>query len=247
MLHCHYTDRKMTRRGIMALLAGGSALAVAGCGRTGGTLRYRVTIEVDTPSGTKSGSAVLENRNTRGSGGIFRTVDMGRSDTFGEAPFVDLGNGRLLFAPLQDGVHGHQIHQLSFNIFRYGDLQPPLSRVYSRGEWPEFYSEAKRVKPLAVARRGDYPLFVTFGDLADPASVKEVDPDNLAATFGPGYSLRRLTVHVTDDAMTSEVQTTLPWLRFRPDDRLIPSKSIDSDKPLVEFLTGNCFVQKALS
>ncbi|GJL68036.1 MAG: hypothetical protein NPIRA06_06710 [Nitrospirales bacterium] len=39
----------------------------------------------------------------------------------------------------------------------------------------------------------NYPLLVAFMDINDPTSVKEVDLDNLAATFGPGVSLKRLT------------------------------------------------------
>jgi hypothetical protein len=34
-----------------------------------------------------------------------------------------------------------------------------------------------------------YPLLVTFGDIADPKSVALVDPTNLAASFGPGVRL----------------------------------------------------------
>ena len=237
----------MTRRGIMELMAGGSVLAIAGCGQVKGVLRYRVTIEVDTPSGVQVGSSVLENRSTQGSKGIFRMTDMGSSITIGESPFVDLGNGRLLFAMLQDGGHGRQIHELSFNVFRYADLKPPLSRAYDQSEWPEFYKEAKTVKPFAVAGRDDYPMFVTFADPANPASVKEVDPDNLAATFGPGYRLMRLTVQVTDDAMTAQVPAVLPWLRAHPDARLIPWKSMDPDQPQVAYLTGDCFVQQPVT
>jgi hypothetical protein len=33
------------------------------------------------------------------------------------------------------------------------------------------------------------PLLVTFADINDPASVQRVDPDDLAASFGPGYAL----------------------------------------------------------
>ncbi|MEP3196791.1 MAG: hypothetical protein ABJO57_02900, partial [Lentilitoribacter sp.] len=46
-----------------------------------------------------------------------------------------------------------------------------------------------------------------------PTSVKEVDPANLAATFGPGYSLQSITLEITDDPVTEgEVEKVLGWL-----------------------------------
>ena len=52
-------------------------------------------------------------------------------------------------------------------------------------------------KPMPVAQHR-YPLVVTFGDLKDPKSVREVDPFNLQATFGPGY-MRPNTVESRHD------------------------------------------------
>ena len=36
----------------------------------------------------------------------------------------------------------------------------------------------------------------------DPKSVKPVDPDDLAAAFGEGVSLKDITVEITDDPVT---------------------------------------------
>ena len=58
-----------------------------------------------------------------------------------------------------------------------------------------------------------YPLLVTFTDIADPKTVKRVDPDDLAATFGPGYRLASVTLEITDEAVTEgRVQSVLGWL-----------------------------------
>lgn len=54
---------------------------------------------------------------------------------------------------------------------------------------------------------------VTFGDLKDPKSVQEVDPENLPATFGPGYKIKSYTVEITDEPVTEgRVENLLPWL-----------------------------------
>ena len=58
-----------------------------------------------------------------------------------------------------------------------------------------------------------YPLLVTFTDIDDPASVLKVDPDNLAASFGPGVALKRITLEITDENVTKgKVETVLGWL-----------------------------------
>ncbi|MDR4487060.1 MAG: hypothetical protein R3B83_05990 [Nitrospirales bacterium] len=62
--------------------------------------------------------------------------------------------------------------------------------------------------------RSHYPLLVTFTDLTDPTTVKVVDPENLAATFGPGVSLKRLTLEITDEPVTEgKIESVLGWLK----------------------------------
>ena len=56
----------------------------------------------------------------------------------------------------------------------------------------------------AVPRR-QYPMLVTFADVADPTTVARLDPDNLAASFGPGVALRGMTLEITDDPVTKGV------------------------------------------
>ncbi len=65
-------------------------------------------------------------------------------------------------------------------------------------------------------------MLVTFGDLDDPTSVEEVDPDDLGATFGEGNSLRRITVQITDDPVTTGIEKRLEWLSEYPEPRLDP-------------------------
>ena len=72
---------------------------------------------------------------------------------------------------------------------------------------PRHFSRADQVN-----KRSAYPMLVTFGDLDDPTSVERVDPDDLAATFGEGVSLKRITVQVTDDPVTSGIGQRLGWL-----------------------------------
>ena len=54
-----------------------------------------------------------------------------------------------------------------------------------------------------------YPMLVTFTDIDDPSSVQRVDPANLAASFGPGVTLKRITVEVTKDPVTTGIEKRL--------------------------------------
>ncbi len=73
---------------LAALVA--AALLCACAGRRE-ALSYRVTVEVQTPTGLKSGSSVLENRHEAGARRSLRQFQPGKGDLVGEAVAVDLG------------------------------------------------------------------------------------------------------------------------------------------------------------
>ncbi|MCP4095679.1 MAG: hypothetical protein GY748_05500, partial [Planctomycetaceae bacterium] len=69
-----------------------------------------------------------------------------------------------------------------------------------------FYPKMQRIEgPVPVPDHRYFPLLVTFTDINDPASVKKIDPDDLAASFGPGYSLKSVTLEITGEPVTQGV------------------------------------------
>lgn len=46
---------------------------------------------------------------------------------------------------------------------------------------------------------------MTFADIEDPSSVQLVDPNDLAATFGEGYALKKITINATRKPVTDGV------------------------------------------
>ncbi len=66
----------------------------------------------------------------------------------------------------------------------------------------------------------DLPDLVTFADVADPASVMAVDPDDLTATLGPGIHWRSMKLEVTDDPLTRGIEKRLPWI-IRYSDKML--------------------------
>lgn len=56
---------------------------------------------------------------------------------------------------------------------------------------------------------------VTFNDVSDPATVRKVDPDNLAASFGPGVALNGVSLEITDEvANEGQIERVLGWLEW---------------------------------
>ena len=192
------------------------ALAVAGCSLTDQTpaYRYRLTVEVDTPDGVKTGSSVIEVDTEVAGGYSIPTPGRVTNRVRGEAVTVDLGEGRVLFALLRSEADidwaGRGMYRLSpqyagENALRDGYRN--MLRHRPERTVPRHFSRADQVN-----KRSAYPMLVTFGDLDDPTSVEEVDPDDLAATFGEGVSLKRITVQITDDPVTSGIEQRLGWL-----------------------------------
>lgn len=203
-----WQEMKMARRGVIGLLGGLAALALGGCGILGSTYsyRYRITVVVETPEGLKTGSAVHETIVSKSN------IDLGDISakrgmrTRGEAVAVDLPGGATLFVLLPE---------------------PNLTQAVLDPEWKNDWVEsAKRIGggdtpegPLAMtpgnqtdrfAKPTGYPTLVRFRNIDDPTTVEVVDPANLAVSFGPGARLTRITLEVTDDAVTSGIEKRLP-------------------------------------
>lgn len=193
----------MARRGVFGLLASAAAVVLAGCAKRG-RLRYRITVEVDTPSGVRTGSSVMETRQQGPQPLVPQELGSGGGGgVVGEAVAVDLGGGRVIFA-LLSGPEGRSIYAMVPRALNYPELKPPLSRQFKPHEWQEAYDEAENVKPFAVLRREDYPMLVSFGDLGNPKSVEAVNAD--------AVGVRRITLQVTDDPVTTGIEKRLGWL-----------------------------------
>ncbi len=229
---------------IVVLALAGVAYMLWSCWPASDQLRYRVTVEVQTPSGLMHGSAVLENRNVSGASGSLAPYQVGRAEAYGEAVTVDLGDGRQIFAVRENPYVMQRIYSMVVNMLAYppGELTPPLPSRPSRGNWTAAYPEARRLKSSAVIRRQDYPMLVTFRDRMDPTSVVEVDPADAAATLGPGHSVRRITVTVTDDPITDGVVAkSLPWLPGFDRPVLVPIAGLIDRRPKALSLRPHAF------
>lgn len=193
-------------RWLTGLLILGSLLT--GCGSLSETIRYRLTINVEVDGKLVSGSGVIQVKqaDTRG---LFGSMGGFGNEVSGEAIVVDLGPHGVLFALLHGPKAG------------YGDLGGPA--------WMLFHAFADLLKietdplpqmrllrehhPRRVLEVDEIPMLVKFRDLDDPKSVEQIEPGNLAATFGSGIALRDAVIEVTEAPLTTGIEVKLPWLK----------------------------------
>jgi hypothetical protein len=208
-----------TRRNLLSssLFASG-IIALGGCGRNRVSLRYRLTVEVDTPEGLKSGFSVIEIYGSENPNWVNPEGRGSRGSHKGEAVYVELPNGQNLFALLR--TRELQPDATEYPLYAFEDkfLVPTKNWSESietmkswRGQVAEmtstitFLGSEKTVRVL--------PGFASFADINNPSSVRKVLPFDFAAVFGAGYNLRRVTVTVTDEPITRRILTMLPWLK----------------------------------
>ncbi|MEM0929728.1 MAG: hypothetical protein AAGI89_10605 [Pseudomonadota bacterium] len=186
-------------------------LALSGCdaliGVGDASYRFRMTVEVETPKGLKRGSSVYEvSAGSRTK--ILPDARASKVTSIGEAVALDIAPGRTLFALLKNGTPSGTMAELSMTTLDKGFGTSHRAMVSTAEEL-----EARGAGgPPAAVDPEHYPMLVTFGDLKDPSSVEKVDPDDLAASFGEGVTIKRITVQLTDDPVTTGIERRLGWL-----------------------------------
>ncbi|MBR0993918.1 hypothetical protein JQ580_24650 [Bradyrhizobium japonicum] len=196
--------------GLLAVLVIGDQIRINRPGH-----KYRLTVEVTTPDGIKTGSgvlAVVPDRNyNRG----------GRTTMRGEAVFVDLG---------QNGAHGKNL--IALLVHRQGpkldfdDINYVALRAYgaARGNRVSF-NDIQRQTGVVPVQADQVPVLVSFGDPNAPGTARLVAGDNAEAVLGEGYAIRAVTVEVVPNGfwpidfggalgvpVTRGLEAKLPWL-----------------------------------
>jgi hypothetical protein len=225
---------------IASLMA--ALMTLTGCGEDSQTWRQKLRVVVSTPTGDVSGEAVSEGfiKVRGGTETLGRGAGVGGSITNGEATVINLGNGRYLFA-LLDGT-GDGSWYLPFYTFLDG---------FPSAKWTNYVEAAHEFVQVKFPRevpRKHYPMLVTFGNINDPKTVREVKPTDLSNNFGTGYVLKSITLEITDEAVTTgKIAESIPWIisvngRIKPIGRPIPRGYIATREEQLystSFIRGN--------
>lgn len=162
--------------------------------------RYRMTIEVLVDDQVRSGQGVIQ-------------VEVDTQPTFlgspphvsrvsGEAIPVDLGNGRILVALLASGP-------LASYIDYPAALVPTLFGLPLEGQ--------HLAKLLVLQGSRDVPpdllpTFVTLTDPNDLSTLRIIAPDEFRRVFGDDAQLRKVTIEMTKEPVTTGIEKAVPML-----------------------------------
>lgn len=185
-----------------------------------GMWRYRLIVEVETPEGIKTGSAVREVNVKRG---WLLTPEMHVDvKVVGEAVVVDLGKRGVLFA-LLSSYGGSQDYddQIVYSAFPFRGPTKRLGPLSRQGI--SYYSHLTDAK--TVLEPGQYPKLIFFRNLKDPKTAEAVlemtsdgrIPPNISIAkdrteefFGAGVRIKSISIEMTSDPVTHAVDSYLP-------------------------------------
>jgi len=192
----------------------------------------RIQAEVSTPTGLVTAAVVQGMKITYYPNGLFATGTETDPKLTGEALVVDLGAElgprRYVFALLP----GPGLARSVFHDLRVGRMDT--------GTFLGLIEDQIGKTPTKI----DGLRWVGFEDFSDPKSVFAVDPENLAASYGEGYALTRLTLQISDEPLTrGEVEKVLGWWceYTQPYKRLSGLSGVISDNQLANRLGPGAF------
>lgn len=195
------------------------------------TIHYRMTVDVDTPEGTKSGSGVIAIT----FGLLIDPVQHSfHFSSRGEAVAVDLGSRGNLYALLSSKTSGGS----DAPFFRFTEAFGLESVIGPhKASSVQAFANARGVRQLQAKQ---LPILVRFRDERDPKTVEAVDPNNFAASFGEGVRLKRITIETTSDPASTGIGKKLAWLSPYPEPGLLPDTA-STNPPLTAGLQHGDF------
>ena len=162
--------------------------------------RFRLTIEAEADGLLRIGASVIEVHTTDYKAGSAETVGL-RSQVFGDAVFVDLGRGRHVVALLAFNPHASReaIDLLDYKVFW------AANRKLEIADLPTLTGRARLPDEFV-------PTLVTFADLNDPKSAREVGFTEFESVFGPDVHFKGAWIEMTRDSATRDIEKRLPWI-----------------------------------
>jgi hypothetical protein len=198
------------------------ALLVFAWSQSTSSYRFRMTVEIETPQGLRTGSSVMEE-------GAYKKLKLtseehgGGGYTHGEAVVVDLPDGPVFaLLTLGDGQQplGYIVTNALAPDMKLADIDAYVATVGKLGRpWSgSVKADLPRLRDIGAQFRENryengWPVMVRFRDIKVPKSVERVDPAKIG--------VKRIWVETTSDPVTRGIEKRLAWLDnmegFRPD------------------------------
>lgn len=200
------------------------------------TLRYKITVNVETPQGLKSGYAVREILIDTFNGYNPDKADF-NAKVRGEAAVIDIDKNIKLFALIHPNSYTEMLY-----AFPIVEQTAPLSL-----EGMEYYRNLKEGASATLDDTSHWPRIVTFENLDSPSSIKMLlssERDNkkindIEQYLGSGSKIKDINIEITNQPITfGKVKNQLKWFR----EKKLGLVSFDAQFPEPEhYLTTSDF------
>ncbi len=212
----------------LKLLGLAGTLLLSGCGDDRfPDYRYKMTVVVATPEGERGFSSVREVVQRETSSIQDSSGRMVKTRLKGQAVILDLPDGQTVYALLSKPDHldyskyvagaallptvrkpaGGALDDLESSPTSHLDRQAADQQAMVKTVGPRELPRQQTVNSLGVPLAQPlplWPMFVTFGDPGDPTTVRELSPDSIG--------VRRITIEMSDEPVTTGIEQRLPWL-----------------------------------
>ncbi|WP_379550296.1 hypothetical protein [Qipengyuania sp. DGS5-3] len=223
------------------LLFGALALSACGSNPNSAEVRWRVTVEVATPEGMRTGSSVWSWSLSRPTVALASAYD---GEFRGEAVAVDLPNGKTLFALVkgQEMIPERQFRDLLPQREREDRVADILDIAANTGSTRQLPCVPKPEKG-GYAFKYDCMMLVSFADAGDPTSVFEIDYHDAADSLGEGYTIQAITITITDQEVTTGIGERLRETGIKPNSSLDNDFDMTTNPTLAQMLGYTDFVR----
>jgi hypothetical protein len=214
----------------------GCATALAGplqcCGIFGPsyTSRFRLKISGSWRGTEVNGSSVIQADWTE-AGPLSQQGLNWLAKYIGEAPCIDLGQGRALVALLGTITGYSEGFTATGGIFQ--EMFPDKSGKYDGAYW-ENLSHSSEEGDLP---KKYWPLFAYFSNVKDIASANIMPVEELENTTA--MSVERVRLQLTRDPVTEQLGTCVPWLEQVGKTSVPLTQSFESRRPFEKFEKRN--------
>jgi hypothetical protein len=173
--------------------------------------RYKMTVEVETPQGIKTGSSVIEVHSTFMPGwmGLNSSDRVGGIRISGEGAFVDVAEGKTLFVLLGGSPKSRNPHSLLTDAVPFsrknGDKSGPTQYEYMR-----YYGTLKNAK--GILPRDEYPRMVS-AIVTNNRNIEfqVIETGQIEKVFGTDIKIRQIIVETTNDPLEWKMRKLSMW------------------------------------
>lgn len=203
-----------TASGVVALAL---AVVLTGCGGYSYNVRYRLTFAVETDSGIKSASSII-NVYYYGSDTVGASGRTGYSSVTGVAPVIDLGPDGWLVAAMDENGDEFYRRKRTYNL----SCKPPKPASLLLAA---FGLHARELTKLGEGRRDladdNYPAFIWFPKDRPYTVAQQLCPEEFPKLIAGDVKFKSISIELVPNApLKTQLVIKAPWLdELREDQR----------------------------